>query len=54
MTIYDQVQDEPSKEAKFTQPTSAIIRIGYHDVLNAYRNAADQAKLKEAIDAKLS
>jgi len=53
MTIYDQVQDEPSKEAKFTQPTSAIIRIGYHDVLNAYRNAADQAKLKEAIDAKL-
>jgi len=54
MTIYDQVQDEPSKEAKFTQPTSAIIRIGYHEVLDAYRNAANQAKLKEVIDAKLS
>jgi hypothetical protein len=54
MTIYDQVRDEPSTEAKFTQPTSAIIRVGYHDVLAAYRNAANEAELKEALDAKLS
>lgn len=54
VTIFDQMQVDPSKEAKFTQPTSAIIRIGYHDVLNAYLTAANQAKLKEVIDAKLS
>lgn len=53
-SIYDQVPDEPSTEAKFTQPTSAIIRVGYHDVLDAFRNAANQAELKEALDAKLS
>ncbi len=53
-SIYDQVPDEPSTEAKFTQPTSAIIRVGYHDVLDAYRNAANEAELKEALDAKLS
>lgn len=53
-SIYDQVPDEPSNEANFTQPTSAIIRIGYHDVLDAYRNAANEAALKEALDAKLS
>jgi hypothetical protein len=53
-SIYDQVPDEPSTEAKFTQPTSAIIRVGYHDVLDAYRNAANHADLKEALDAKLS
>lgn len=53
-SIYDQVPDEPSTEAKFTQPTSAIIRVGYHDVLAAYRNASNQAELKEVLDAKLS
>jgi len=53
-SIYDQVPDEPSTEAKFTQPTSAIIRVGYHDLLDAYRSAANQAELKEALDAKLS
>lgn len=53
-SIYDQVPDEPSTEANFTQPTSAIIRVGFHDVLDAYRNAANQAELKEALDAKLS
>ena len=52
-TIYDQVQDEPSKEVNFTQPFSSIVRIGYHDLLDAYRNAENQVKLKEAIDAKL-
>ena len=53
-SIYDQVPDEPSTEAKFTEPTSAIIRVGYRYVLDAYRNAANQAELKEALDAKLS
>ena len=53
-SIYDQVPDEPSTEAKFTQPTSAIIRVGYRDMLDAYRNAANEAELKEALDAKLS
>ena len=53
-SIYDQVPDEPSTEAKFTQPTSAIIRVASHDVLNAYLNAANEAQLKEAFDAKLS
>jgi hypothetical protein len=52
-SIYDQVPDEPSTEAKFTQPTSAIIRVGYRDVLDAFRNAANQDELKEALDAKL-
>lgn len=53
-SIYDQVPDEPSTEVKFTQPTSAIIRVGYHDVLDAYRNAANATELKEALDAKLN
>lgn len=52
-SIYDQVPDETSTEAKFTQPTSAIIRVGYRDVLDAYRNAANENELKEALDAKL-
>lgn len=52
-SIYDQVPDEASIEAKFTQPTSAIIRVGYRDVLDAYRNAANENELKEALDAKL-
>ena len=53
-SIYDQVPDEPSTEAKFTQPTSAIIRVGYREVLDAYRQAANEAALTEALDAKLS
>ncbi len=53
-SIYDQVPDEPSEEAKFTQPTSAIIRIGYRDLLDAYRQAANETALTEALDAKLS
>lgn len=52
-SIFDQGQDETSNEAKFTQPTSAIIRIGYCDLLDAYRNAANENELKEALDAKL-
>lgn len=53
-SIFDQDQDEASSEAKFTQPTSAIIRIGYCDLLDAYRKAANENELKEALDAKLS
>jgi hypothetical protein len=53
-SIFDQVPNEPSTEAKFTQPTSAIIRVGYRYVLDAYRNAANEDELKEALDAKLS
>lgn len=53
-SVYDQVPDDPSNEAKFTQPTSAILRIGYHDILNAYLSAANTAELKETLDAKLS
>lgn len=52
--IYDQVPDEPSTESKFTEPTSAIVRIGYRDVMDAYRGAANETELKEALDAKLS
>lgn len=53
-SIYDQVPEDASTEAKFTQPSSAIIRVGYRDVLDAYRNAANENELKEALDAKLS
>ena len=52
--IYDQVPDEPSPESKFTEPTSAIMRLGYRDVMDAYRGAANEAELREALDAKLS
>lgn len=53
-SIFDQDHDEAPGEAKFTQPTSGIIRIGYRDLLDAYRNAANENELKEALDAKLS
>lgn len=52
--IYDQVPDEPSAESRFTEPTSAIVRLGYRDVMDAYRSAANKAELREALDAKLS
>lgn len=52
-SIFDQDHDKASNEAKFTQPTSAIIRIGYRDLLDAYRNATNENELKEALDAKL-
>ncbi len=52
--IYDQVPDEPSAESKFTEPTSAIVRLGYRDFMDAFRGAANEAELREAIDAKLS
>lgn len=53
-SIYDQVPDDASVEAKFTEPTSAIIRIGYREVLDAYQNAANEGELKGVLDAKLS
>lgn len=52
--IFDQVPDGRSTEANITQPTSAVIRLGYREVLDAFRNAANENELKEAIDAKLS
>jgi hypothetical protein len=53
-SIYDQVPDEPTEEAKITQPTSAIVRVGYKDLLDAYRSAANEAALKGMLDAKLT
>lgn len=53
-SIFDQVPDDPSEDSKITQPTSAIVRLGYSDVLKAYQNAANEFELKEALDAKLS
>lgn len=52
-SILDQGPDAPSTESKFTEPTSAIIRVGYRDILDAYLHAANQVELKEALDAKL-
>jgi hypothetical protein len=53
-SIYDQVPEEPSEDAKITQPTSAIVRLGYSDLLDAYRSAANEAALKGVLDAKLT
>lgn len=52
-TLFDQAA-EPTKEFNFTDPTSAVIRIGYHDVLKAYQESADAEKLREALDAAIS
>lgn len=52
-TIFDQAA-EPSKEFNFTDPTSAVIRVGYQDFLKAYQGAANEAELKDAIDAAIS
>ena len=52
--IFDQVPAEFSAESKFTEPTSAIMRLGYRDLMEAYRSAANEAELREALDAKFS
>lgn len=52
-TLFDQAA-EPTKELNITDPSSAVIRIGYHDLLKAYREAATQAALREVIDAAIS
>ncbi len=52
-TIFDQAA-EPTKELNITDPTSAVIRVGYQDVLKAYRDAVNQSALREAIDAAIS
>lgn len=54
MSILDQDSDEIPAEAKFTQPSSAIIRIGYCDVLNAFKNASNEVELKGKLNAKIS
>ena len=48
-TIFDQVVDN-SAEYVFTDPCSAVLRIGYQDVLQAYCEAANGAILRDAID----
>ena len=48
-TLFDQAA-EMTSECNFTDPTSAVIRVGYRDVLNAYSDAANPAALKDAID----
>jgi hypothetical protein len=52
-TIFDQVADD-SPEYVITDPRSAVIRIGYQDVLKAYREVENEAELKGAIDAAIS
>ena len=52
-TLFDQAA-EPTKELNFTDPTSAVIRVGYHDVLKAFQDSANEAELRKAIDAAIS
>lgn len=52
-TLFDQVA-EPTKEINFTDPTSAVIRVGYQEVLNAYLDAVNENELREALDAAIS
>ncbi|MES3021728.1 MAG: hypothetical protein V4857_09120 [Pseudomonadota bacterium] len=52
-TLFDQAA-EKTDELNFTDPTSAVIRLSYHDVLKAYRDAANEAELRNAIDAAIS
>jgi hypothetical protein len=52
-TIFAQAA-EPTKELNITDPTSAVVRVGYHDFLKAYQYAANEAELREALDAAIS
>lgn len=52
-TIFDQVADDTT-EYVFTDPRSAVIRVGYHDILQAYRESANEAELNGAIDAAIT
>jgi hypothetical protein len=52
-TLFDQAA-EPTKELNFTDPTSAVIRVGYHDVLKAFQDSANEAELRKALDAAIS
>ncbi|WP_327478026.1 hypothetical protein [Frateuria sp.] len=52
-SLFDQVA-EPINELNFTDPTSAVIRVGYQDVLKAYQDAANEMELREALDASFS
>lgn len=52
-TLFDQAA-EPTKELNFTDPTSAIIRVGYHDFLQAYQGSANETELRKALDAAIS
>lgn len=52
-TLSDQAS-EPTKELNFTDPTSAVIRVAYHDVLKAFHDSANEAELRKALDAAIS
>jgi hypothetical protein len=52
-TIFDQAA-EPTKELNFTDPRSAVIRLGYQDVLRAFQEATNKLALREAIDAAIA
>jgi hypothetical protein len=51
-SIYDQTSGG-LVDYVFTDPGSGVIHIGYQDILQAYRGAADEAALKGAIDAAI-
>lgn len=52
-TIFDQASDV-SAEFVFTDPRSAVIRIGYQEFLQAFLDAMNDSDLKGAIDAAIS
>lgn len=52
-TIFDQ-NAVLTTELNITDPTSAVIRVGYRDILDAYHSAANELALKDAIDAAIS
>lgn len=52
-SILDQA-DDPSEDARFTDPRSSVIRIAYQDFLKAYQEAANEADLRKALDAAIS
>lgn len=45
---------EKTDEVNITDTGSAVIRVGFHDFLKAFQDAADEAALREAINAAIS
>lgn len=52
-TIFDQVSAD-SAEYIITDPRSAVLRVSYQDILQAYQRAANEIELKESINAAIS
>lgn len=48
------VRDKPDKEIRFTDPSSAIFRLGYQNLLQAYLMAQDPTDVEGAISAAFS